>query len=162
MRRIRAAAQISMWVALSIAFICVGAPKILQRAPKGSIAPRGDLAFHTSDTLFLYASGSSYTSRRLIESFESAPSGKRIVILEQDDDPESSLLGMLTAYVAWPRPVEIVDLAHKRVSPGNQRAVDLSPPAAIVVCRVSRPANLPEGKHFGSGIEVIPVTMNKP
>jgi hypothetical protein len=97
----------------------------------------------------------------MAELFADALPGKRVVILERDDDPASSLLGMLTAYVVWPRPVQIVDLGRTRVSPLADSSPDLSPPAAIVLCRVRKPAELPEGRHFGRGIEVIPIALNR-
>jgi hypothetical protein len=159
MQRARAVAHISFWIVLMTAFFCVSAPKIFSRAPKGSISPTGDTSFHTSDSFWRFAAGSTDVSKRLIAFFDLGPPGKRILILDREDDPASSLLGMLTAYLAWPHPVEIVDLARTRVDRGEVAAPDLSPPAAIVLCRVPRPAELPEGKTFDAGLEVVPVPM---
>ncbi len=158
MRRARAVAHISFWIILLTSFFCVTVPKIFSGAPKGSIPPTGDTAFHTTDS-FWHAAGQTGVSKRLIAFFDSAPPGKRILILDRDDDLSSSLLGMLTAYLAWPHPIEIVDLARTRVNRGEVAATDLSPPAAIAFCRVPRPAEMPEGKNFDGGLEVVPVAM---
>lgn len=159
MQRARAVAHLSLWLGLLIAFFCVGAPKIFNRAPKGSISPSGDTAFHSSDSFLHFAAGPTDASKRLIALFDLTPPGKRILVLDREDDPASSLLGMLTAYLAWPRPVEIVDLSRTRVNRGEKAAPDLSPPAAVVLCRVHRPAELPEGKHIGAGLEIVPIAM---
>jgi hypothetical protein len=158
MQRARAVAHLSFWIVLLTAFFCISVPKVFNRAPKGSISPTGDTSFHTSDS-FWHATGRTDVSKRLIAFFDLAPPGKRILILDREDDLASSLLGMLTAYLAWPHPVEIVDLARTRVNRGEVAATDLSPPAAIAFCRVSRPPELPEGKNFDAGLEVVPVVM---
>jgi hypothetical protein len=159
MQRARAAAHISFWLVLLTAFFCISAPKVLNRAPKGSISPTGDTSFHSSDSFLRFAAGPTDASKRLIAFFDLGSPGKRILILDREDDPASSLLGMLTAYLAWPHPVEIVDLARTHVNRGEVAAPDLSPPTAVVLCRVRRPAELPEGKHFGAGLEIVLVAM---
>jgi hypothetical protein len=162
MRRARAVAHISLWLIVAAAFFAVSAPKVLRRAPKGSIVPAGDVSFHSSDSFLRFAAGPTNASEKLIALFDLAAPGKRILVLDREDDPASSLLGMLTAYLAWPHPVEIVDLAGTRAHASEVSSPDLTPPAAIVLCRVRRPLELPEGKHFGRGVEVIPIAMNKP
>ena len=159
MQSARAVAHISFWIVLLTAFFCIGTVKVFNRAPEGSILPTGDTSFHSSDSFLHFAAGPTDASKRLIAFFDLAPPGKRILILDREDDPASSLLGMLTAYLAWPHPVEIVDLARTRLNRGEVAAPDLSPPAAIVLCRVRRPAELPEGKHFGAEVEVVPIAM---
>jgi hypothetical protein len=159
MRRARAVAHISFWMVLLSAFFGVSVPNIFNRAPKGSIPPTGDTAFHTTDSFWHFAGGPAGVSKRLNAFLDLASPGKRILILDREDDPASSLLGMLTAYLAWPHPIEIVDLAGTRVNRSEVAATDLSLPAAIVLCRVARPAELPEGKSFGAGLEVVPVAM---
>jgi hypothetical protein len=159
MRRARAVAHISFWIILLTAFFCVSVPRIFSRAPKGSIPPTGDTAFHTTDSFWHFAGEPDGVSKRLNAFLDLASPGKRILILEREDDPASSLLGMLTAYLAWPHPIEIVDLARTHVNRSEVAATDLSPPAAIVLCRVPRPVELAEGKSFGAGLEVVPVAM---
>src|SRR5438477_13097742 len=158
MQSARAVAHISFWIVLLTAFFCVSVPKVFYRAAKVSIPPTGDTSFHTSDS-FWHATGTSGVSKRLIAFFDLAPPEKRILILDREDDPASSLLGMLTAYLAWPHPIEIVDLARTRLNRGEVAASDLSAPAAIVLCRVGRPAELPEGKHSGTQVEVVPIAI---
>jgi len=162
MQRARAVAHISLWLFVLAAFFYVGAPKVLRRAPRGSIAPVGDTSFHSSDTLLRFATGASNASQHLIAFFELAPPGKRIVIIDHEDDPASSLIAMLTAYLAWPHPVELAELVRTRASRAEKIKLDRSPPAAIVFCRLGRPADLAEGKHFGRGLEIVPIAMDKP
>jgi hypothetical protein len=162
MQRARAVAHVSLWLVLLTAFLCVSGPKVFRRAPKGSVTLVGGTSFHSSDSFLRFSAGLSDASKRLIAFFDLTPSGKRILILDRGDDSASSLLAMLTAYLAWPHPVEIVDLAQTRANRGVVAALDVSPPAAIVLCRVRRPVELPEGKHFGGGLEIVPIAMSKP
>lgn len=157
MQRLSAVAHILFWIFLLCAFFFFSAPKILRRAPK--IKPTADMAFYSSNTLLQYATGTTNISEHLIAFFEPAPAGKRVLIIDHEDDSVSSLLGMLTAYLAWPRPVELVDLVRTHASRPEIVKLQADPPAAIVFCRLGRPSNLPEGKHFGRGLEVVPVAM---
>src|SRR5438477_896337 len=159
MKRARAIAHLSLWLGLLAAFFCISAPRVFNRALKSSVSPTGDTSFYSSDHFLGFAAGPAGASKRLIALFDLVPPGKRILVLDREDDPASSLLGMLTAYLAWPHPVEIVDLARTRANRGEVAATDLSPPAAIAFCRVPRPAELPEGKNFDAGLEVVPVAM---
>jgi hypothetical protein len=162
MKRVRAFTHTLLWSLLLGAFVCVSTPRILRQVLKDPILPAHSLSYHCSDNLFYYAAGSSNTSEELIASFDRMPTDKRILILERETDPASSLLAMLTAYLAWPHPVEIVDLAHTRAKHGQVQQMDFSPPAAVVLCRVPRPSDLPEGQHFGPEMELIPIALNQP
>ena len=159
MHRAREVAHISLWFGLLTVFFCVSVPTVFHRAPKGSISPTGDPSFHSSDTLLRFATGTNNASEQLLAFFRSMPPGKRVVIIDHEDDPSSSLIGMLSAYLAWPHPVELVDLVRTRASRPDGIQLDHNPPAAIIFCRLGRPSDLPEGQHFGRGLEIVPVAM---
>jgi hypothetical protein len=158
MARAGAVAHVSLWAALLTLFICLTAPKIVRRVSEGSSNLVGDASFHSSDTLLLFATGTTGISDRLVRFFDSVPREQRILVLERNDDPASSLIAMLSAYLAWPHPVKVNVIRNK----GDAIGTDSTPLGAIVFCRVKPPANLPKPKRFGDGLEILPVAMNQP
>lgn len=162
MQRVRAIAQISLWVILLTAFFSVTAPEIFRRTATKSITLAGDTPFHSSDSFLQFVGGPPRASEPLIGLFDLASPQKPVLILDRGDDPASSLLGMLTAYLAWPHPVQIIDRARIGGSSATPLWPDLHSTAAIVACRVPRPPGLPEGKHFGSALEFLTTGLTKP
>jgi hypothetical protein len=160
MRRAQAVAQISLWAALLVAFFCFSIPEMFRRGVKGPITLAGDTPFHSSDSFFEFAGGPRGGSQRLIALFDLIPAERRILILNRQNEPTSSLLGWLTAYLAWPHPVEFVDQALIPDPRTVTTAEDLRSAGAIVFCRVPRPANLPSGERFGTALEVVPIATN--
>jgi hypothetical protein len=153
-RRVRAVAHISLWAGLIASLLGVSLPKIFRGASKYSIHFVGP--FHSSNIFLHFATGATDTSERLIALFDSLASAKPILIFERGDDPRSTLLGMMTAYLAWPHPVRIFDMARAG-SGSDLNATDFVTAAAIVFCCVNRPQWLPPGEHFGEALEVVPM-----
>jgi len=151
-RRVRAVVHISLWVILLTALLCVSTPKIFRSASKYSIRLVGP--FHSSNSFLYFASGTTDGSERLIALFDSLPSSKTILIFVRNDDPRSSFLGMMTAYLAWPHPVWIVDVMGAGLGNGSGRNGSV---AAVVYCRLKRPSSVAQGERFGEALEVVPI-----
>jgi hypothetical protein len=131
----------------------VSAPKILRGAAKNSIHLIGP--FHSTDSFLFFDTGEINGSERLIKLFESIPSSQPIVIFVRNDDRRSGFVGMLSAYLAWPHPVQIVDLAH--VGGGKESTdTNFGSVGAFVFCRVTPPNWWPRGERFGETLEVLP------
>lgn len=160
--RPRAVAHISLWLILLAAFSCISAPKIFERGPAAATARMGDESFRSTNSFLEFATGAKQASRPLIAFFDLAPPGRKILVLAREDDPISSLLAKLSGYLAWPHPIEIVDLAPTRKSRIDIAALDFNSAAEVVLCRVDRPSGLPAGKQLGRGFEVISLAMSKP
>jgi hypothetical protein len=159
MRRVGAIAHISLWLVMLAMFFYVAAPQIYWKAPRGSVAPIGDPAFHSTNSFLHYATGEDHASQKLISLVRSATPQQRLLILDHEDDPKSSLIGMVSAYLTWPHPVEMVDLVRTRANRPDVIQVDRTPPAAIIFCRLGRPSDLSEGTHLGRGMEIVPIAM---
>ena len=82
---------------------------------------------------------------------------KRIIIFIRKDDPFSSGLGMTTAYLASSHLVRLFEI--NGTHPDNELSrINPDEVAAVVFCRMNRPAWLPAGKVFGSGLEVVSIS----
>ena len=153
-RRVLAIAHVSLWAILIVAFLCVSGPKTFREASKHTIHFVGP--FHSSDSFLHFATGGAMNgSARLIRLFDSLPAQDLIVIFVQGEDTRSSSLGMMTAYLAWPHPVRLIDIAHSTRGPELTSAGSHSA-AALVFCRVNKPPWFPAGERIGETLEVVP------
>jgi len=145
-------AHLLLWCGLAVALLAVSIPRIYFGATEYPLRPGG--ALHTTDSYFKFATGREGVSKSLISTFESMPMSKPIVIFVRKGDAFSSGLGMTTAYLASPHAVRLceIDGAH----PDNELSrINPEKVAAVVLCRLARPAWLPAGKVFGSGLEIV-------
>ncbi|HXX42484.1 MAG TPA: hypothetical protein VEI58_09500 [Chthoniobacterales bacterium] len=159
--RLWAVAHISLWLVLLAVFSCISAPKIFERGPAATPARIGDESFHSTNSFLEFATGAKQASRPLIAFFDLAPPGAKILVLAREDDPLSSLLAKVSAYLAWPHPVEIVDLAPARKPRINIAALDFNSAAEVVLCRVDAPPGLAPGKRLGAGFELVFLATSK-
>jgi len=110
---------------------------------------------HSSNIFLYHTTGQTDAAERLIALFDAIPHSALITIFVNAKDSRSSSLGMTTAYLAWPHPVRMIDIAQ--LSRENDRP-DSPAPGALAFCRINRPPWLPAGEHFGDALEVVPVT----
>src|SRR3984893_3072364 len=143
----------SFWAVLMTAFVAVSTPKILRGAAKNSIHLIGP--FHSTDSFLYFDTGEINGSERIIKLFESIPSSQQVVIFVRNDDRRSGFVGMLTAYLAWPHPVRIVDVAHAGWAK-ESADTDFESVGGFVFCRVARPGWWPRGEQCGETLEVLP------
>jgi hypothetical protein len=147
-------AHLLLWCGLALALLIVSIPKIYSGATEYPLRPGG--ALHTTDSYLKFATGAEGASKNVISMFESMPASKPIVVLTRKGDAFSSGLGMTTAYLASPHAVRLCEID----GPNPDHELSLINPdkvAAVVLCRLNRPAWLPHGKVFGSGLEIVPL-----
>jgi len=148
-------AHVVLWCGLAVASLWVSIPKIYSGATQYPLRPSGPL--HTCDSYLKFATGASGASKDVISIFHSMTVSKRIIIFTRKDDAFSSGLGMTTAYLASPHLVRLFEIngTHPDIELSKLNPDEV---AAVVFCRMNRPAWLPAGKVFGSGLEVIPMS----
>ena len=152
--RAQTIAHASLWTVLIVAFLCVSGPKTFREASTHTIHFVGP--FHSSDSFLHFATGGAMNgSTRLIRLFDSVPSQDLIVIFIRGDDTRSTSLGMMTAYLAWPHPVRLIDIARSR-GQGELKPDYSDSLGALVFCRVNRPPWFPAGERIGETLEVVP------
>ena len=147
-------AHVSLWCGLAVASLGISIPKIYSGVTQYPLHPTGPL--HTCDNYLKFATGASGASQGLISTFQSVSPSKRIIIFTRKDDAFSSGLGMTTAYLASPHLVRLFEISGTH--PDNELSkMNPGEVAAVVFCRMNRPAWLPAGKVFGSGLEVVSI-----
>lgn len=147
-------AHLLLWCGLAVASVTVSIPKIYFGATEYPLRPGG--ALHTTDSYFKFATGAEGMSKNVISTFESMPISKPIVIFVRKGDAFSSGLGMTTAYLASPHAVRLCEIDG--IHPDNELSlINPDKVAAVVLCRLTRPAWLPAGKVFGSGLEIVSI-----
>ncbi len=142
-------------VAAVAAFLAIGVPPIFPSLARSTIHFAGP--FHSTDNFLQFATGANGGSERLVALFDSLPSTSKILIVVQNNDQQSAFLSSLVAYLAWPHPVEIVDLRKGR-SPVEG---EIDKIAAVAFCRVQPPASWPRGMRFGDSLEIVSVRRTK-
>ena len=145
-------AHVLLWCGLAVASLGVSIPKIYSGATEYRLLPAGP--HHTSDSYLKFAIGISGASQDLISIFQSTTASKRVIIFTRKGDRFSSGLGMTMAYLASPHLVDLFEI--NGTCPDNELSkMNPDEVAAVVFCRINRPAWLPAGKVFGSGLQVV-------
>jgi hypothetical protein len=154
-RRGRAIVHNGLWAVLLGAFLLVNLPKIIRDTRRESTHFFGE--FHSSNSFLQFTTGTTDSSERLISVFESLPSSKTILVLVHYQDPGSQLLGEVMAYLSWPHPVRILDVANTNAA-SELAAIDSASVAAFVFCGVNPPGWLSHGWRFGNALRVVPMS----
>ena len=144
-------AHILFWTVLTGAFICVSAPRIFRDATRFSNKSPGN-PYYSSDKFQREDGG----SKRLVALFESLPPTGLIVIFVRQGDSNSEFLGMVTANLAWPHPVQIIDATQFAWSKGSAVA-GLHSAAAVAFCAINLPPAWPRGERIGDTIQLLPI-----
>lgn len=147
-------AHVMLWCGLAVASLWVSIPKIYSGATEYPLRPTGPL--HTCDSYLKFATGASGASKDVISIFQSMTASKPIIIFTRKDDAFSSGLGMTTAYLASPHLVRLFEI--NGMHPDNELSrINPDEVAAVVFCRINRPAWVPAGKVFGAGLEIVSI-----
>src|SRR6266496_1183942 len=147
-------AHVLLWCGLAVASLVISIPKIYSGVTQSPLHSTGPL--HTCDSYLKFATGASVASKDLISIFQSTTASKRVIIFTRKDDAFSCGLGMTIAYLASPHLVRLFEI--NGTHPDNE-LLKINPDqvAAVVFCRINRPAWVPAGKVFGSGLEIVPM-----
>jgi hypothetical protein len=147
-------AHVMLWCGLAVASLWVSIPKIYSGATEYPLRPTGPL--HTCDSYLKFATGASGASKDVISIFQSMTGSKPIIIFTRKDDAFSSGLGMTTAYLASPHLVRLFEI--NGMHPDNELSrINPGEVAAVVFCRMNRPAWVPAGRVFGVGLEIVSI-----
>jgi hypothetical protein len=104
-------------------------------------------------------SGIIHGSQRLSDAFEHLPQHKTLVIFVRQQNPQSEFLGMLIAYLSWPREVQIVNVRNATAD-HEVAAIKPSSVAGFVFCFMNPPPWLGRGIALGSGLVLVPVSAS--
>lgn len=148
--------HVGLWCALLAIFIALTIPTVGPAVLENKIDPN-----HSTDS---YLSGLTHVrngSALFTKLIETVPRDKSIVIFVDAGNSPSEFLGMLVAYLSWPRDVQMV-----RGSPSTYArelaAINTASVGAVVFCDLNPPNWMQRATHFGSRITFLSADLIKP
>jgi hypothetical protein len=151
--RLRFYLHVGLWCALFAVFLALSIPIVGPAVLENKIGPIDPN--HSTDS---YLSGLTHVrngSQLFAELLDAVPPGKSLVIFVDAESSPSQFLGMLVAYLSWPRDVRIVKVRAATVE-REITAAKASSVAGMFFCSVKPPASLAGGTYFGSAIVFVP------
>jgi hypothetical protein len=143
----------ALWCALFAIFIALGIPIVGPAVLENKIGPVDPN--HSTDS---YLSGLTHVrngSELFVQMVETLPRGKSVAIVVDAGNSPSEFLGMLVAYLSWPRDIEMI-----RVSPSTYgqalAAIKKESVGAVVFSDLKPPVWMKGAVHFGSSITFVP------
>jgi hypothetical protein len=129
----------------------------VSRALAGPFPNRID-AFRSSNAYLQAITGTTHASERIIDIMDSIPPEKPLLIFVREKNPESSLLGMALAYLAWPRVVQIETVDGPRC---DQQLARIAPNSVggVAFCDVQPPSWISGGMRLGQNSKLIAFTQ---
>ena len=157
--RARLYLHIGFWCALFVVFLALSLPIVAPAILENKIGPIDPN--HSTDS---YLSGLTRV-RNGSDLFESLvnrlPRDKSLVILVDAGNSPSEFLGMLVAYLSWPRDVQIV-----RVGPSTYArelaAIKDTSASGVIFCDLKPPIWIKSKMNFGSSITFVPTESLTP
>lgn len=152
-----------LWAGLGCILIFSTAPGLYRDIRSSRIGPVDPN--RSIEPYFRGLTGVANGPQRLGDILDSLPQQKPLVIFvradnaqnatEQNDIFQSQFLGMLVAYICWPREVRMVRVNSETLRP-QVVAVGSNSAAGMVFCGLPAPSGLGPSIHLGSGITLVP------
>ena len=151
--------HIVVWSLLVGIFLFRSAPIVGRAVSENKIGPIE--ASHSIDGYLKALTGIRSGSQQLNDAVRRLPEGKPLVIFVRDQNAQSEFLGMLIAYLSWPREVRIIKLQS---TTAERQVAAINPPsvAGLMFCSVDPPPWLGKGVRLSSSILLVPVHEVKP
>jgi hypothetical protein len=152
--------HVGLWSVLFATFLAVSIPSVVRAVLENKIGPINPN--HSTDAyldgLTHLRNGSELFSR-LAESF---PRDKSIVIVVDAQSSPSRFLGMIVAYLAWPRDVQTAAVTPATFS-RELASIKQDSVSAAIFCAVKPPVWMKTKTDFGSNIFFVPgESLNPP
>ena len=99
-------------------------------------------------------------SDKFSDAFQHLGKDRRLIIFTRNDS-QSEFLGMLMAYISWPREVQLIKVPGDTV---DKELIDIKPGivAGVLFCSVNPPPELENRVKLGSSIILVPATQTSP
>jgi hypothetical protein len=151
--------HVGLWCALFAVFLFFSIPIVGPAILENKIGPIDPN--HSTDS---YLSGLTHVrngTELFTQAVETLPRDKSITIFVDAGNSPSEFLGMLVAYLSWPRDVQIT-----RVSPSTYSreltAINASSVSAVIFCNLKPPVWIKTKTNFGSSITFVPAESLTP
>ena len=121
-----------------LAFVAIGAPIVFRDARAGYPLPR--TPYSSTDAYLTKVQPDRALSGTLVKLFAAYPHEAPVLVLYPGEDFEGSFVAQLMAYLAWPHPVQLLDVSTPSVSPEVQLSRTAAGKALVVGCHVPLPS----------------------
>lgn len=151
--------HLGLWVVLFVALICISGPIVGPAIIENRF---GSAETNKSIDFYLAAlTKVEHGSDKFPDVFQQLGKDGRLIIFTRNGNPQSEFLGMLMAYVSWPREVQLIQVPGDTV---DKELVGIKPGmvAGVLFCSVNPPSWLENRKKLGSSIILVPVTQASP
>ena len=145
--------HVGFWCVLFVIFIALSISTVGPAILENKIGPIEQN--HSTDS---YLSGLTHVrsgSDLFVQGIETLPRDKSINIFVDAGNSPSEFLGMLVAYLSWPRDVRIVRVGPTTYSQ-ELTAINKTSVGAVVLCDLKAPVWIKDAAHFGSSITLVP------
>jgi hypothetical protein len=151
--------HIAAWAALSAVFIWISAPIVGSAAMENRIGSAD--TNRTIDAYLGALTGIEHGSEKLPDAFRRLGKEGRLIVFVRNENAQSEFLGMMVAYVSWPREIQIVKVAAPTV---EKELAEIQPSsvAGVVFCSINPPSWLSNRVRLGSSIILVPVAEATP
>ena len=142
-----------LWCALFAIFIGLSIPTVGPAVLENEIGPIDPN--HSTDS---YLSGLTHVrngSELFVGMVETLPPGKSVAIVVDAGNSPSEFLGMLVAYLSWPRDVQIVRVRPSTYS-HELAAIKNTSVSGVIFCDLKPPVSIKNKVNFGSSITFVP------
>jgi hypothetical protein len=149
-----------LWCVLFAVFLGISVPSVVRAVFENKIGPINPN--HSTDA---YLDGLTHVRNgsELFSAFiESTPRDKSIVIVVDAQSSPSKFLGMIVAYLAWPRDVQTIAVTPATFS-RELASIKQDSVSTAIFCTVKPPLWTKTKTEFGSNITFVPVeSLNPP
>lgn len=149
--------HLGIWSALFVILIWISAPIIVPAVMENRIG-----APETNKSIDYYLSALTKVDRgsdKYSDAFRRLGKDGRLIIFTRNGNSQSEFLGMMMAYISWPRDVQLIKVPGDTV---DKELVNIKPGtvAGVLFCSVNPPSWLENRVQLGAGIILVPVTQS--
>jgi hypothetical protein len=149
----------AFWSGLFAVFAWISVPIVGSAVRENRIGPIE--TNRSIDDYLVALTGIEHGSEKFPDTFRHLGKEGKLVIFVGDGNSQSEFLGMMIAYISWPREVQVVKVQGPTV---EKELADIKPGsvAGVVFCSVDPPAWLQPRVRLGWNITLVPVTEAAP
>ena len=156
-KNVRLTLHVAGCALLLSAFLVVSAPTVGRALWENKIDMVGPN--HSIDRYLLGLTGMTNGAEKLSAVFEQLPSQEPLVIFVREEHAQSGFLGMLVAYLSWPREVRLVNVQDQALE-AEVTAIQPASISALVFCSLNPPPWLGRTVRLGRDIVLVPVSAS--
>jgi len=157
--RARLYLHIGLWCALFAVFLTLSVPVVGPALAENKVGPTE--TNRSIDAYLRALTGIERGSEKLPDTFQRLGKGGLLVIFVRDENAQSEFLGMMIAYVSWPREVRVIKVATPTVEK-ELADIESDSVAGLVFCSMNPPSWLGKRVRLGSSIVLVPVAQAAP